>query len=299
MLNQIEALRMFCVTAETLQFKEAAARLSVSPPVVTRVVAELEAALGEALFQRSTRQVRLTDFGEHFLPQAQQLLAQSERLFARRDAPHAQQMQGIVRIAMPERPDNPAILAELLQRLQPWPGIVLDWRIDTLRLNVVQAQIDMGLRVGVAADSRLIVRPLGTVQERIVAAPALLAQLGKPASLQDLQARYPLANLLDANTGRPWPWRFGDDSQLAPHQLGFVSNDMASNLQAALSGRCVALLLDWVCRPHLASGALLELFADTPKVPWPVYLYRPQRNVTPVRVQKVFELLTEVLQARA
>ena len=67
-MNRLEALRYFCAAAQTLQFRKAASRLSVSPQVVTRVMAELEAALGEPLFVRSTRQVRLTDFGTRFLP---------------------------------------------------------------------------------------------------------------------------------------------------------------------------------------------------------------------------------------
>lgn len=59
-----------CGCGGLLQFRKAASRLSVSPQVVTRVIAELEAALGEPLFVRSTRQVRLTDFGTRFLPRA-------------------------------------------------------------------------------------------------------------------------------------------------------------------------------------------------------------------------------------
>ena len=82
MLDKIEALKVFCTAAETLQFKETAIRLAVSPPVITRMMAALEDELGEPLFQRNTRQIVLTDFGAQFLPQAQQLLEESERLFA-------------------------------------------------------------------------------------------------------------------------------------------------------------------------------------------------------------------------
>ena len=80
MKNRFESLKIFCSLAETLQFKEPGTRLAVSPPVITRIIADLEDYLGEPLFQRNTRQARLTDFGEQFLPEAQALLAQSERL---------------------------------------------------------------------------------------------------------------------------------------------------------------------------------------------------------------------------
>ncbi|WP_320409204.1 helix-turn-helix domain-containing protein [Piscinibacter gummiphilus] len=46
MNNPLEALRVFCVAAESGNFREAATRLSVSPQVVTRVVKALEDELG-------------------------------------------------------------------------------------------------------------------------------------------------------------------------------------------------------------------------------------------------------------
>ena len=44
--NRLEALRVFCTAAAAANFREAAARLSVSPQVVTRAVRELEEELG-------------------------------------------------------------------------------------------------------------------------------------------------------------------------------------------------------------------------------------------------------------
>ena len=69
-MDKLNALKYFCTAADTLQFRETAQRLSVSPQVVTRVIAELEGYLGEALFVRNTRNVQLTDFGTRFLPEA-------------------------------------------------------------------------------------------------------------------------------------------------------------------------------------------------------------------------------------
>ena len=78
-MNKLEALRYFCVASETLNFRETAQRLAVSPQVVTRMIAELEELLGETLFNRNTRNIKLTEFGTQFLPQAQQFLKEEER----------------------------------------------------------------------------------------------------------------------------------------------------------------------------------------------------------------------------
>lgn len=67
MQNRQEALRIFCAAAEEMNFKYTAARLGISPQKVTRAIKELELLLGEQLFNRNTRNVKITDFGLGFL----------------------------------------------------------------------------------------------------------------------------------------------------------------------------------------------------------------------------------------
>ena len=298
MLNKLEALKVFCTTAETMQFKETAARLAVSPPVVTRTIADLEDHLGESLFQRNTRQIKLTDFGERFLPQAQQLLEESERLFAPATRRHVDEMAGLVRITVPDLPDSDGIMLELLQALAPYPGLILDWRMDATRLNVVEAQIDIGVRIGNLADSRLIARKIGEMSEKIVVSPALLAQTGLPEHITELPKKYPLTGALDTNTGRIWTWYINETLQFTPVKPIVIASDIYTTLNAARAGRAFSHQLDWMADPYIAAGELVEVFADIPKIRWPVYLYRPQRVVTPTRVKVVFDLLVEILGKR-
>jgi len=51
-------------------------------PVVSQRVKTLEAALGDRLLDRTSRFVRLTDFGRHFLPRARDLLAAHDAALA-------------------------------------------------------------------------------------------------------------------------------------------------------------------------------------------------------------------------
>lgn len=298
MLNKLEALKIFCTAAETMQFKETAQRLAVSPPVVTRMIAELEDHLGEPLFQRNTRQIKLTDFGERFLPQAQQLLEESERLFMPAKRRHADEMAGLVRITVPDLLDSDGIMLELLQALSPYPDLILDWRMDATRLNVVEAQIDIGVRIGNLADSRLIARKIGEISEKIVASPTLLTQTGLPEHITELSKKYPLTGILDTNTGRIWTWYINETLQFTPVKPIIVSSDIYTALNAARAGRAFSHQLDWLADPCIAKGELVEVFADIPKIRWPVYLYRPQRVVTPTRVKVVFDLLVEILGKR-
>ena len=72
-------VRTFLVVADELHFGRAAERLGQSPPRVSRLIAALEREVGGALFDRTTRRVRLTPLGarlrEGWRPCYGQLLA--------------------------------------------------------------------------------------------------------------------------------------------------------------------------------------------------------------------------------
>lgn len=295
MNNRFETLKVFCSLAETLQFKETANRLAVSPPVVTRLIAELEDYLGEPLFQRNTRQVHLTDFGEQFLPQAQQLLADSERLFVPGKQREAEEMHGVVRITVPSWRLNDDILAKLLTALSPYPDLVIDWRDDMSKLDSVSHRIDIGVRIGLEPDPNFIVRKITEIGDVLVAAPSLLARLGEPTSLEDLEQRFPFAAEINVETGRTWHFPLNTEHALKPRHIRFQSTSVYSNLQAVLQGKAVGMLSDFLVQPYLQSGELRQLFPEVDIQKWQLFLYRPYETITPPRVLKVFEILEGIL----
>jgi len=73
---ELRHLRYFVAVGEEEHFGQAAERLHVVQPALTRQVRQLEEEIGCALFERLKRGVRLTEAGKSFLHEARRLLAE-------------------------------------------------------------------------------------------------------------------------------------------------------------------------------------------------------------------------------
>ena len=74
-MDRIEAMRTLVSVIHEGSFTRAAERLSISPQLVSKYVAQLEEHLGVRLLNRTTRRIHLTEAGERYVQQAQQILS--------------------------------------------------------------------------------------------------------------------------------------------------------------------------------------------------------------------------------
>ncbi len=298
MNNRLDALRVFCVAADSRNFRDAAQRLAISPQVVTRVVKVLEDELGEPLFHRSTRGVHLSDFGQQLLPQARDAVQGLDALFHRSDRRRPSELAGIVRVAAPTSLGRQLVNRALAATLPAHPGLQIDLRLSDALADVVDQQIDVGVRIGILRDSRFVVRPVAPVTLEVVGTPALVARVGAPQALEDLLTR-PTTALIDANAGRPWPWLFADGRQIAPPKPVFISDDADAEFAALCAGVGFGQVPDFMAAPALADGRLVRVLADFQSPPWTLYVYRSQRAPVPARTRLVFDALVQTLAVNA
>lgn len=294
MLNQLELLRVFQVAAECASFREAALRLGASPQTVTRAVKELEDHFGELLFHRSTRQVRITAFGEELLARSRPLLADVQALFSTPAQAPETQLSGRVRITGPRILGRGCLVPALARLAAAHPAITLDLRLSDVFADVVDERIDVGVRIGFLRDSRLVARKAGEVAFSLVATPALVARLGAPQRVEDL-ASLPVTALLDPNTGRIWTWYFAEGRQFTPEARTFVTDDPDAELGAILAGLAFGQVPDYLAAPLVREGRLVELMRDQAPAPWDIYVYRPQRGPVPARVRLVFDQIVSAV----
>lgn len=288
MNKEMELLRIFRVAAESSSFRDAAVRLGTSPQGVTRAIQQLEQHYGEVLFHRSTRQVRITAFGEGLLDQVRPALERFEDLWRTPSSDQQASLSGTVRITAPHSLGTRAVLPALERVAARHPGITLDVRLSDRISNTVDEGIDVGIRVGFMRDSHFVARKAADMRLPIVAAPRLIKKVGVPANIDALSS-LPVTVALDINTGRPWPWHFKAGRQWTPTAPTLVADNADIEMGAALAGIAFAQLADYMAAPYIANGKLVRVLENEEPPAWGLYVYRPQRGPIPGRVRAVFD----------
>jgi DNA-binding transcriptional LysR family regulator len=294
-IELIESLKTFVRVSETGSFSVAATQLGVAPYIVSRQLSFLEKHLGTRLLHRSTRAISMTEEGRDLIPLARQTVDAAENLqhsvHRRRDVP-----TGRVRLGIPMALGLQLSrhLAGLLDR---YKEISIDLVLHDNASNLIEAALDLDVRIGPIADSHMITRRLGSATECLVAAPGYLRNRGLPKHPHDLLDHECIVH-------HGWQedsvWRFSSsEGELAVTVQGRVRfNNAEAVRRAALEGLGIALLTLEQTEDDMREGRLEPVMPDFPPLRVPLSVVYPSRRHLPLRTRVVLEFLIALWQQR-
>jgi DNA-binding transcriptional LysR family regulator len=255
-MDSFNGLESFVRAADLLSFAEAGRSLGISASAVGKNVARLEQQLGLRLFQRTTRQVRLTQEGAMFHERCRRILDELHDARAAMQSV-AEAPRGRLRVSLPTI--GYRFLLPVLPTFQArCPDVELDLDFNDHLVDVVEAGLDVVIRSGELADSRLVARRLGPFRFVLAGSPAYLAQRGEPRSAADLAGHASLRYRF-LSSGRLEEWMLPG---LPPMPIALVCNNMEAMLGAAVAGMGLAYMPDFLARDALARGELRRVLAD-------------------------------------
>jgi DNA-binding transcriptional LysR family regulator len=264
--------------------------LGLSPAVISKRVKRLEERLGTRLFQRTTRQISLTEAGQGFYERIVGILAgieEAEAFVSGRSGA----ARGMLRVSAPTSFGRMHIAPHLKTFMDSHPELAVNLVLTDDFSDIVGDGYDLAIRIGELSDSSLVARRLTPVRRVLCAAPGYIARHGTPSSLADLARHICLPpHIQDV-------WRLeGADGHVTYRPQGPLSTNSSEVVrEAVLSGMGVALRSTWDVGQALKSGDLVQVLPEYEGsknvVLSAVY---PSRQFLPVKVRLFIDYLADL-----
>ena len=293
-LPDLEALAVFAKVAEFRSFARAASELKLSKPTVSKAVTRLEQRLHATLFNRTSRQLALTEAGERLLARATAMLAEGEA--AEAEALNQSQVpRGTLRIAAPMSFGVLHIAPLLPAFFRQYPEVSVDLHLSDQMIDLIGDGFDGAIRIAALPDSSLIARRLCGMPVYLVAAPTYLKAHGRPKHPMHLSEHAAITYSYSPAQG---VWHFrnksGEVASVRPNGPLRVNNGEAM-LPTILAGTGIAMLPEFIVREALAKKQLEILLPEWSLGDGAVYWVTPPGGPKPQRVTVMGDFLAKML----
>lgn len=279
----------------------AATLLGISPPMATKRLAALEAALGQRLFLRTTRRVSPTAEGEALCAHAATLLAgfqaAEEALRDRRDEP-AGPLRLVSTFGFGRLWVGPAL--RTLREMHP--GLTVELHLTEQLPDLAADGFDGAVWLWAAPPHRSgqwVSRRLAPNQRLLVASPAYLAGRGVPRHPEELLQHDCLTVRENGMSNDLWVLQRERDGKVIrmPVRGAMSSNSGEMVRDWCLAGAGITLRSLWDVAPRLASGELVRVLPEWAMHDADIQWLAPWRARQPRRLQVLVDHL--VTQFRA
>ena len=283
-MSKWEGIDEFLAVAAATSLTGAARALGLSTTHVSRAIMRLEQRLHTQLFYRTTRQVGLTDAGRAFLARCERIAQDTDDAIDMMN--EKGEPQGMLRVtcatAMGER-----FVAPIIQQIATrYPKLSVSIDLTNRLVDLVGEGVDLAVRSGQVIDPRLIATQVASRKLYTCAAPAYLAQAGRPMKVDALSLHECIVG-----TNPIWNFRIGNRDVDYRAKGRFACNSGHAVIEACVAGFGICQLPEFYVLPYLRSGMVELLLEDARPEEQPIWAVYPQRRHLAPNIHLVVESL--------
>jgi DNA-binding transcriptional LysR family regulator len=260
-MDRLAAMEAFVRVLESGSFSGAAKQLRLGQPALSKTIAQLEDHLGVRLLLRSTHGLTPTEAGRNFYERAKRTIEEAEEAeLAARGAQAT--LSGRLRVSAPVTFARLHVIPRLPILLAEHPALDVDVVLDDRDVDLIEAGIDVALRLGNLADSTLTARKLAQCRRLVIGTPGYFEANGVPHEPGDLAEHQ--AVIYDQRAGGV-TWKFRQQTTEATVIVsGRLRVSAAEGVrEGVLAGLGVSIGgSEWLFSPELKSGAVLSVLEN-------------------------------------
>jgi DNA-binding transcriptional LysR family regulator len=288
-------LNLFALVARHRNLAAAARELGVTPPAVSKRLAQLERRLGVRLMNRTTRRLSLTPEGELYLANGSRILdelQELEQLVTRSRAEPA----GLLRVNASFGFGRARIAPAISDFVARFPSMKIQLHLTDRPMSLQEEGFDLGIRFGEVPDARVNARLLMKNRRIVCASPEYVKRHGTPLLPHDLTRHACI--VLRENESAYGTWHFSRGKRVETVKVDgpLASNDGSAVLHWALEGRGVVVRSQWEVGEYLERGALVPLLIDWALPSADIHAIYLERNQLSVKLRTFVDFLGEYLR---
>lgn len=260
-MDKLSVMQAFRRIVERGSFARAAEDLGVSPALLSREIKLLEESLGSTLLTRTTRSMSLTDAGRLYYDEATGILDAVIQVETRiREGAGA--VRGHLKVNASSSFGQTVIAPILPRFLDSYPDLRLTLSMDDRVVNMVEGGFDVSIRIRAALpDSALVARKIGTMRQRIFAAPSYLERAGVPQTPKDI-AQHRVIGFLLADHLTSWALHGPSGTTIIDLDPKVRVGNSLVLRDLLIAGQGIGTLPDFVSNAAEAQGALVRVLPD-------------------------------------
>lgn len=283
-MDTLDGLKTVVAVVETNSFTAASDRLGISKALVSKYVGEVENQLGIRLFNRTTRQLALTDSGRRYYEQAlillEQFSAMVDNVTGEQTAP-----RGLLRISAPVTFGEMRLAPLLPKFIALYPDLTIELVLTNGAIDMLEEGIDVRLRIGGVDDSNMIARHLTNFPLVLSASPNYVQENGLPTTPEQLGEHH---CIIDSNfrIGKQWPFISPKgQAETINVQSGVAVNSPQAVREVAIADGGIAMTPNFIVEDALADGRLLRVLPEYTTLEFGLFAIYPHRKYVAKKVR--------------
>ncbi len=296
-MDSVAGMRILVRVVDSGSFSAAARQLDVAPSSVSRQINELEEDLGARLFARTTRKLSLTEAGQLYYERVPSIINdvdEAKLALSQLGAP-----SGILRVTVPSGIGRELVISAVPAFLDTYPAIKIVLSMSDRMVDIVDAGIDVAIRVGRQQDSSFKARKIAESRRVVCGSPAYLKKAGTPKTPEDLE-NHNCITWRDHPGHNTWTFRRPDGISKVRVSGSFFAKNADAIVAATVAGLGLSLLPDCNMGTELRQKQLRIVLKDYDAIPAasPGYAVHAHQRHIPPKIRVFVDFLIETFAKR-
>lgn len=293
-------LGFFAALVNAGSLSAAARELGISTAAVSRHLSLMEARIGIALINRTTRRMSLTPEGEVYLDFARKMQGDMDELENRLSGAFSEP-QGLLRVNATlgfGRSHIAPLISDFCKHNQK---VDVQLQLSVNPPPMTDDTYDVCFRFGTPPDSRSIARFIAPNRRILVASPVYIKRHGLPKSPEDL-VRHNCIGIRQGDDAyglwriSPVRGKAATDKTISVKVRGnLTTNDGGVAVAWALDGHGILLRAEWDVRKYVKSHKLVEILPNFTSPDADIYAIYAERHRTSLRVKALVDFVAAAL----